>query len=123
MGEKSGLSGHVLDGNAESRARRSHDGADKIGPLMLPVLLVAPLGIAVVLALDLTRRRPRLWIVTRVLLIVFGLFSLVVGSQPHAEWSWLKEAWSFIALATLIVWFINLKHTVLAEMRNPGRRR
>lgn len=90
---------------------------------MLPVLFVAPLGIAVVLALDLTRQQPRLWIVTRVLLIIFSLFSLVVGSVSRAEWSWLKEAWSFIALVTLVVWFINLKHTVLAEMRSPGRRR
>jgi hypothetical protein len=106
-----------------SWAPRSRDAADKIGLLVLPVLLLAPFGIAVVLALDRTRRQPRLWIVTRVLLIVFGLLSLVVGSQSQAEWSWLKEAWSFIALVTLVVWFSNLKHTVLAEMRNAGRRR
>jgi hypothetical protein len=122
-GRRSGFSGHVLDGDDLSRAPRSHDAADKIGPLVLPVLFVAPLGIAVVLALDLTRQQPRLWIVTRVLLIIFSLFSLVVGSVSRAEWSWLKEAWSFIALVTLVVWFINLKHTVLAEMRSPGRRR
>lgn len=92
---------------------------------MFPVLLLAPLGIAVVLVLDLTRQPPRLWTVTRALLIIFGLFSPVVAFQSQAKWSWLMEAWSFIALLTLVVWFINFKHTLLAmlaEMRIRGRR-